>query len=178
MKIERLTPAHATQYRAITLEALALQPGAYTSSAEERALRPASWWEARLPTDPDSNEVVLGAFDDDGALIGTAGLSFEAREKGRHKVTLFGMYITPRCRRSGLGAELMNAALEYASARPHAKIIQLTVTEDNAAARSLYERLGFSTFGLEPYAIALGGRYLSKVHMWRALSYFALRDDQ
>ncbi|UOD31654.1 GNAT family N-acetyltransferase [Massilia violaceinigra] len=170
MTIARLDPAHAEAYRTITLEALALHPDAYTSSADERALRPASWWEARLNPDPDSNEVVLGAFDDDGALVGSAGLSFEAREKGRHKVTLFGMYVTPRCRRSGLGAQLMNAALDYASARPHAKIIQLTVTEANACARSLYQRLGFSTFGVEPYAIALGERYLSKVHMWRALA--------
>ncbi|NHZ90257.1 GNAT family N-acetyltransferase [Massilia sp. CCM 8733] len=170
MKLQRLNPAHAPAYRAITLEALDLHPDAYTSSAEERALRPAAWWEARLNPDPDFNEVVLGAFDDDGALVGTAGLSFEAREKGRHKVTLFGMYITPRCRRAGLGAQLMNAALDYASARPHAKIIQLTVTEQNAAARDLYQRLGFAVFGVEPYAIALGERYLSKVHMWRALA--------
>lgn len=170
MKLQRLNPIHAPAYRAITLEALALHPDAYTSSAPERAGLPLSWWEARLNPDPDSNEVVLGGFDDGGALAGTAGLSFEAREKGRHKVTLFGMYVTPRCRRAGLGAQLLEAALDYASARPHARIIQLTVTEDNASARSLYERLGFAAFGVEPYAIALGERYLAKVHMWRALA--------
>ncbi|NHZ61289.1 GNAT family N-acetyltransferase [Massilia genomosp. 1] len=170
MTFERLNPTHACAYRAITLEALALHPDAYTSSAAERATRPASWWEARLNPDPASNEIVLGAFDDGGALAGTAGLSFEAREKGRHKVTLFGMYITPRCRRAGLGAQLLNAALDVAASRPHAKIIQLTVTEENAAARSLYQRLGFAVFGVEPYAIALDGRYLAKVHMWRALA--------
>lgn len=178
MKIERLNPTHAPAYRAITLEALALHPDAYTSSAQERETSPASWWEARLNPEPESNEVVLGAFDAGGALVGTAGLSFEAREKGRHKVTLFGMYVTPRCRRMGLGAQLLNAALDYAGARAHAKIIQLSVTEGNAPARSLYERLGFATFGVEPCAIALGERYLAKVHMWRALDYFALRDDQ
>ncbi|HEX8611605.1 MAG TPA: GNAT family N-acetyltransferase [Telluria sp.] len=170
MKIDRLNPSHASAYRALTLEALALHPEAYTSTAQERAMHPASWWEARLPPGAASNEVVIGAFDDDGALVGSAGLSFEAREKGRHKVTLFGMYITPRCRRAGLGTQLLDAALGYASARPHAKIIQLTVTEENAAARSLYERLGFAAFGVEPYAIALGGHYLAKIHMWRALS--------
>lgn len=170
MKIERLTLAHATQYRSITLEALALHPDAYTSSAAERAARDASWWEARLAPDPASNEVVLGAFDDTGALAGTVGLSFEARAKGRHKVTLFGMYVTPRLRRAGLGEQLLNAALDYARARPHAKIIQLTVTEQNASARSLYERLGFAEFGVEPFAIALGERYLSKIHMWRMLA--------
>jgi ribosomal protein S18 acetylase RimI-like enzyme len=169
MKIERLTPTHAPAYRAITLDALALHPDAYTSSAGERASRPAAWWEARLAADPDSNEVVLGAFDQAGALVGSVGLSFDAREKGRHKVTLFGMFVSPRCRRAGLGEQLLEAALDFARARPHAKIIQLTVTEQNASARGLYERLGFADFGVEPFAIALGERYLSKVHMWRAL---------
>jgi hypothetical protein len=46
----------------------------------------------------------------------------------------------------------------------------LAVIEDNAAARSLCGRLGFAAFGVEPYAIALGERYLAKVHMWRALA--------
>lgn len=170
MNIERLNPTHAPAYRAITLEALALHPDAYTSSAGERAARPAAWWEARLNPDPASNEVVLGAFDGEGVLLGTAGLSFEAREKGRHKVTLFGMYVTPRSRRAGVGEQLLGAALDHARARPHAKIIQLTVTEQNTCAHGLYERLGFASFGVEPYAIALGERYLAKVHMWRPLT--------
>ena len=48
--------------------------------------------------------------------------------------------------------------------------VRLTVIEDNASARSLCGRLGFAAFGVEPYAIALGERYLAKVHMWRALA--------
>ncbi|MDQ1815713.1 GNAT family N-acetyltransferase [Massilia sp. CCM 9210] len=176
MNIARLDPAHAAAYRSITLEALALHPDAYTSGEPERAALPASWWEARLNPDPASNEVVLGAFGADGTLAGTVGLSFEVREKGRHKVTLFGMYVTPLYRRGGLGGQLLNAALDYARSRPHAKIVQLTVTEENGAARGLYERLGFTAFGVEPFAIALGERYLAKVHMWRALAPLEARD--
>jgi ribosomal protein S18 acetylase RimI-like enzyme len=59
--------------------------------------------------------------------------------------------------------------LAVAAARDGVTLIQLTVTEGNAAAQSLYERCGFEVFGVEPFAVALDGRYLSKCHMWRLL---------
>ena len=46
------------------------------------------------------------------------------------------------------------------------KVVQLTVTEGNAAAQTLYEHCGFVSFGVEPFAVALGSIFLSKVHMW------------
>jgi hypothetical protein len=33
-------------------------------------------------------------------------------------------------------------------------------------AQGLYERQGFTPFGVEPCAVAVGERYVSKVHMW------------
>jgi len=30
----------------------------------------------------------------------------------------------------------------------------------------LYERSGFVEFGVEPYAVAVGESFVSKVHMW------------
>jgi ribosomal protein S18 acetylase RimI-like enzyme len=45
-------------------------------------------------------------------------------------------------------------------------LVQLTVTQGNDGAQGLYERMGFEAFGVEPYAVAVGQRYVSKVHMW------------
>jgi ribosomal protein S18 acetylase RimI-like enzyme len=93
-------------------------------------------------------------------------MSFETREKARHKATLFGMYVLPRFRGSGLGRGLMQAALGEARARDGIKVVQLTVTQGNDAAQLLYERCGFAAFGVEPFALAVGARFVSKVHMW------------
>ena len=51
---------------------------------------------------PTEARGVVGAFQD-AKLAGVAGLSFESREKIRHKATLFGMYVPPRFRGLGLG---------------------------------------------------------------------------
>jgi len=82
--IERLSPGHAGECRALMLGAYAAQPEAFTSTVAERERLPLAWWQARLSTEPDAGRLVLGAFDD-GELLGVVGLSFEQREKVRHK---------------------------------------------------------------------------------------------
>ncbi|MDN8615298.1 GNAT family N-acetyltransferase [Variovorax ginsengisoli] len=168
MTVRRLLPADAAVYRALMLEAYVRHPDAFTSSAEERAALPLAWWEARLDESPRAGQVVLGAFDGD-RLAGAAGLEFESRAKARHKAHLFGMYVSPDARTGGHGRQLVQGLLDVAAAREGVKLVQLTVTEGNAAAQSLYERCGFAVFGVEPFAVALDGRYLSKCHMWRLL---------
>lgn len=168
MPARRLLPADAAQYRALMLEGYGLHPDAFTSSVEERAALPLSWWEARLAGGPASLELVFGATHD-ARLAGAAGLSFEPREKARHKAHLFGMYVAPAFRQHGFGRELVEATIATARAREGVQLIQLTVTEGNAAARGLYERCGFVPFGVEPMAVRVGDSYVSKVHMWRRL---------
>jgi RimJ/RimL family protein N-acetyltransferase len=164
--IERLTPVHAAPYRALMLEAYARHPDAFTSSAAERTALPLSWWEARLSNGHAPPEMVFGAFID-GQLSGVAGLSFEPREKTRHKATLFGMYVPLPARQHGLGKRLIRVVLDEAAARPGIELMQLTVSQGNTAAQALYERCGFVTFGLEPLAVRVDAGYVAKVHMWR-----------
>lgn len=165
----RLTPDDAVDYRALMLEAYSIHPDAFTSSVAEREALPLSWWEARLSVQPLANDVVLGAFCQ-GQLAGTVGLSIDIREKARHKATLFGMYVPTQFRHLGLGRALVDAALDCARCRPALRVVQLTVTQGNAAAQALYARCGFMEFGLEPYAVAVDNGFVSKVHMWHKLS--------
>ncbi|MNC39972.1 GNAT family N-acetyltransferase [Pseudomonas sp. ACN5] len=165
MWIERLDASHALDYRALMLEAYDLHPQAFTSSVRERAAMPLGWWESRLTSKLD---LVLGAFED-GRLAGIVGLAFEPREKARHKVTLFGMYVTAGGRQRGLGYELVQAALAEAQHHGGLRLIQLTVTAGNDAAFNLYRRCGFVQFGLEPMAVRVGEDYFDKIHMWREL---------
>ncbi|MDI1275268.1 GNAT family N-acetyltransferase [Polaromonas sp.] len=165
MLIAQLRPVHAPDYRALMLEAYALHPEAFSSSVAERAALPLPWWQLRLSEEPLAAERVLGVFQDD-RLAGVAGLSFESREKLRHKATLFGMYVPDRFRQQGLGRRLVQAVLAQAAERPGVRLVQLTVTQGNEAARALYESCGFVAYGVEPFAVAAGPAYVSKIHMW------------
>jgi RimJ/RimL family protein N-acetyltransferase len=165
MIIERLTTTAAPRYRALMLEAYGAHPDAFTSSVAERAALPLAWWEARLGAGPDSRELVFGAVEG-GELLGVAGLSFEGREKAAHKSTLFGMYVPPAHRGRGLGRELVLKVLGHARSRAGTRLVQLTVSQGNDGAEALYRRCGFVPFGLEPLAIAVDGRFVSKIHMW------------
>ncbi|AZE98609.1 Acetyltransferase, GNAT family [Pseudomonas orientalis] len=156
--------AHA--YRALMLEAYGAYPQAFTSSVAERAAMPLSWWEKRLDNPLDQ---LLGAFEGD-QLAGIVGLAFEPREKARHKVTLFGMYVTQTYQQRGLGRQLVEAALAQARQHPRLKLIQLTVTAGNDAALALYQRCGFIQYGLEPLAVWVGDEYFDKIHLWRELT--------
>jgi ribosomal protein S18 acetylase RimI-like enzyme len=168
MHIRRLASADASAYRSLMLVAYERHPDAFTSSVEERAVLPLAWWEARLAVGDGADELVLGAFEGE-RLLGVAGLSFATRTKERHKAKLFGMYISPEARRHGAGRKLVDAVLAQARVRPGVRIVQLTVTDGNVAAQTLYERCGFTAFGVEPFAVAVGEGYVAKMHMWRDL---------
>ncbi|MDD2809381.1 GNAT family N-acetyltransferase [Rhodoferax sp.] len=144
-------------------------PDSFTSSVAERGDLPLSWWEGRLTEGTIASEMVFGAFIHD-ELAGVAGLSFEVREKAKHKVRLFGMYVRDSFQKQGLGRKLIDEVICQARSCSDTKIIQLTVTAGNAPAQRLYESSGFVPFGIEPFAVRVGAAYVSKVHMWCNLS--------
>jgi len=163
--IRRLVPADAATYRTLMLEAYERHPDAFTSTVGERGSLPLSWWEGRVKEEAQPLEMVIGAFRGT-RLAGVAGLSFEHREKARHKAHLFGMYVPSEMRQAGVGKSLVLAVLEEARKRSGVRLVQLTVTQGNDSAQSLYERCGFVPFGVEPFAIAVGSDYVAKIHMW------------
>jgi ribosomal protein S18 acetylase RimI-like enzyme len=168
MQTLRLLPSQASQYRALMLEAYRLHPTAFTSSLDERALLPISWWEKRLAASEPAEEVVLGVWVED-VLAGAVGVQFESREKIRHKATLFGMYVPSQFQNVGHGRALVGAAIATASQRSGITQMQLTVTEGNTGAVDLYKSAGFHQFGLEPKAVFVNGAYWAKIHMSRGI---------
>ncbi len=167
-EIRRLVTTDAAAYRAIMLEGYAAHPEAFTSSAAERAALPLSWWLKRLGEEPSAEAQVFGAIDA-GGIAGVAGLRFETQEKIRHKATLFGMYVPAPRRGQGIGRRLVMHLLDRAAECPGLRLVQLTVTEGNHAAESLYRGCGFVRFGVEPLAMAVDDAFVAKVYMWREL---------
>jgi RimJ/RimL family protein N-acetyltransferase len=168
MIVRRLCPADAAAYRELMLQGYARHPDAFTSSVQERAAAPMSWWLERVAEGQEAGEAVFGAFHGD-TLAGAVGFRRETREKILHKAALFGMYVLPEARQTGAGEQLVKALLAHARQRPGLRLIQLTVSAGNDKAIRLYERCGFVTFGIEPLAMREGERFIAKHHMWHDL---------
>lgn len=146
------------------LHAYAAAPDAFTSTREERAAEPDSWWVKRV-ADAAGQSTTYGAYHQD-ELVGAVTVEFSLKIKTRHKAHLVGMFVREDCRGLGAGALLVRAALSAAAARPEVRLVTLTVTDGNAPALALYERSGFRRFGTEPMAIATDEGFKAKVHMW------------
>ena len=162
MEIRRLVPADALMHRAVRLRGLKEHPDAFTSSYEEEAAKPLPATEARLA--PEADGRMWGAFVD-GNLVGTIGLLREPRAKNRHKCDVFGMYVAPEHAGRGVGMALLTYVIGEARREPSLEQLVLTVTDTNVSARTLYEKAGFRSFGVEPRAIRVGDTYLDKNHM-------------
>jgi RimJ/RimL family protein N-acetyltransferase len=166
LAIRRLTPEDALVYRTLRLRALLEHPDAFTSSHAEDSEMPLSTTQRRLAS--DSPDRVFGAFVAD-ELAGMVGLGREQRAKNRHKANVFGMYVAPEHGRRGIGAALLRRVIETAQLQGIEQLV-LTVTDTNVPARTLYERSGFRSFGVEPRAIRINGVYYDKNHMIHFLS--------
>lgn len=127
MHVALLQPSDAARYRELMLQAYELAADAFTSTAEERAQEPESFWVKRI-SDPSDLSVALGAFDDD-VLVGTVALEFSARPRTQHKALVMGMYTTPSARGKGVGRALLKAIIEHARTRKGLLMLILTVTE-------------------------------------------------
>ena len=167
--LRRLVPDDARDYRELMLEAYSSTPVTFGTTPAEAAAKPDAWWRARCNAKPDAESLVVGAFDD-VRLVGAFGVQFAERERERHKATLFGMFVRPQSRGTGLGRALVAAALEQARARTGVSVVQLSAVATNDRALQLYESFGFMRWGIEPRCFADGGgEFVARVQLWREL---------
>ena len=113
------------------------------------------WWGRAVPSgasiqasvdrlmDGPEAEFLLGSIYD-GAAAGVCQLRFRFSVwHAAEDCCLEDLFVRGEARRAGLGAALVERALERARERGCARV-DLDVSEENEAALALYERLGFS----------------------------------
>ncbi len=158
LKLRRLETNDLAIYRDLRLEGLKTHPEAFASSWESESNKPDSWWAERLET-----STVFGGWVNNSPLVGVAGLRVQDGVKVRHKGVLWGMYVRPEARGTGLAAALVQRVVEHA--RTLVEQVCLTVVVSNVAARRLYNEAGFEEYGLERRALKVGDEYCDEVLM-------------
>ena len=158
LKVRRLNAKDIAGFRELRLEGLKNHPEAFGASWEDESAKPGVWWSERL-----ENNAIFGGWVGDSPLLGLAGFHATDALKRRHKGLLWGMYIRPAGRGTGLAAALVQRVIEHA--RPPVEEICLTVVTSNAAAHRLYSAAGFERYGLERRALKVGNEYYDEVLM-------------
>jgi RimJ/RimL family protein N-acetyltransferase len=154
--IRRLDAADADAYQALRLRGLRESPSSFGSTYEEEADLPMSTIGERLARGAAGDDVVFGEWDGD-ALVGVAGLNRARNRKGRHRGSVWGMYVAPEARGRGMARALLDALVAHARTVDGLERLELGVETTNAAARELYLRSGFIPYGVQPDAYRMDG---------------------
>ncbi len=140
----------------LRLDSLRRHPEAFGSDASEETAETIGRWFDQAGT------VVLGAFVGDGprgyGLAGSATLFVSPRVKLRHVGQIFGVYVVPDWRRTGLARALMRGLIAHAGEKGLSSLI-LSVTCGNGTAERFYLGLGFRSYGVQPRSLRIGGVY-------------------
>ena len=136
--VARLQGDEWTRYRDIRLRSLSDAPDAFWMTHAEEAAFGEERWRERLLT--GANFVAREGASDLGLATGA---DFEGREGC---AGLFGMWVAPEARGSGVADRLVSAVIEWAREAGYQRLL-LDVGDDNAPAIRLYERMGFRPTG-------------------------------
>ncbi|WP_075674827.1 GNAT family N-acetyltransferase [Stenotrophomonas sp. TD3] len=154
MLIRQLSADDADILWQARLQALRESPAAFLSTLAEAQNETADIMRDQL-ADPCTR--YFGTFVD-GMLVGFLRYVRPVRMARRHTAEVHSVHVGAGHRGQGIARQLLLAA--FAAARAEGiESLTLTVLADNAAARALYESLGFRVFGTEPRAVKRAGSY-------------------
>ena len=170
IEIRTLTAGDVEAYREIRLRSVKEHPEAFLASFEEESARTVEQDRERLAAkEGRDDDFVLVAFDDDRPVGLTGAIRSGHHAKRHHIAWVWGVYVAPEVRGRGVGRRLMESAIETISKAGGVEMLQLGVGTENHAARALYERMGFETYGTEVHCMKLGDRYIDEHLMVRFL---------
>ena len=164
--IRLLDAQDAQRFTQLCLQAIETSPTAIWPTWQEEQSRSTEQTVARIQSTP--TQAVFGAFLGD-LLVGLTGVRREPLSQVAHKATIWGVFVDPAQRGKGIAQALLAAATTHASYDWGSVQLMLCVNAENLAAKKLYANQGFVTFGVEPCAMQVDGRFYDEEHMVKRL---------
>lgn len=161
-EIRRLTPDDAEALATLRREAVHAEPFAFAASPTDDRGTSLDFVRTMLA---DVDEQAVFGHVAGGALTGMVGILRASKVKQRHRADVWGMYVTSRERRHGVGRALLDAAIQHARTWDGVELIHLTVAVSAHAASRLYTRAGFRTWGREPRALRWQSTEVDEDHL-------------
>ena len=168
INIRSVLPDDTEALRDLRLEALRLCPAAFGADLAVNEARPMDFWREQCATNGvDGASAILLATGGD-ELLGMAGVWATNEPKLAHRAMIWGVYVRAHARGRGIGAGLVDAALDWAAAKGKL-IVDLAVIVGNETARRCYERAGFTVYGVQPMVVRVDGVFYDELLMAKRL---------
>lgn len=159
----KLTPPESGEYRKIRLESLQNAPDNFGSTYESESKKAKLAFEQNIEEQPEG-KFIIGAFAD-GKLIGICGFSRESSPKQLHWGYIIQMYVKPQYRGKKIGKGLLDKTMAEAFKVPGIEQLILGVITNNHNAVKVYERAGFTEYGLLKNCFKSGDKYFDERFM-------------
>jgi len=148
LSVDKITPDKIALFKSVRLRALQDAPWAFGSTYQHEVNFTDDDWRARIERCNGVNGAGFMAMDGD-VPCGIAACLIDQASDSRGE--LVSIWTAPTHRHRGIGALLVTSAIDWGRSRK-LRVLRLMVTETNASAIRLYERLGFAMTGrTEPY---------------------------
>ena len=139
MAVRELLVDEVSDFKAIRLRALSVDPQAFCSTHEREAAFDDATWQSRLSSFEGRPATVLVDVID-GELLAMLGVGCTPVHG---QATIWGMWVDPAARRRGSARRLLGAAFDWCDQRGLTSL-SLEVLPANRAAIALYRSVGFT----------------------------------
>lgn len=159
INIVQLSPDDWERLRALRLRALKEEPNAFTSTYDEGVTRSELLWRTAL-----ENPWYYFA-EQGGNLVGSVLATREDNPKIRHIANIYGMYVAPEVRGSGVGKRLLKHLLDEIRRDKSVLKISINVYKTQIAAHKMYLDLGFKQVGYKEKEMCVEGEYIDEYEL-------------
>lgn len=142
--VRRIAPGEGQLLREVRLAALCDAPDAFASGFDEESRWPARVWETKAAERASGCADANFVAESEGRVVGLVGAYRSEAEP--QTVELVSMWVAPEARGAGIGAQLVEKVVEWATVTGAARVA-LWVVRGNEPATVLYERAGFVRTG-------------------------------
>ena len=144
MTVRRIRSGDGASLREVRLRALDSDPDAFGSTYEREIALTEDEWEKRVESSAAGPDDFIVVGEGDHGFVAMAGAFSRAETPSIRN--LYGMWVAPETRGSGVGERLVGAIIGW-SEEVGAGEVRLWVVESNLAAVRLYEKAGFTPTG-------------------------------
>lgn len=156
IRIALLQGGDAPAYKVLRDASLLRTPEAFSTDYATAVTRPPAVYSARF-SNPANGMFYLGAFTEDGRLVGSIGFEREQAKFKRHLGHIHAVMIDVNFEHQGIARQLLASCIAHAEKIDGLELLHLGVTASNERAVRLYEHAGFKPYGKMPRAIVIDG---------------------